>query len=162
VLSQNAKGLPSPRLVCFLLLPCPYTVLLLCLPFSHLICKPQAVVSVLFLLAVMAAFNQHIDKSNVSSRSTTEAGNGLFATRQIKLRDTVLSVNQPLMLALDTPRLKDTCYYCLVFMEKSGQIKRSDKTQAKTLKACKGCNVVRYCDKVCEVLVSRHLEYSCS
>jgi hypothetical protein len=97
---------------------------------------------------MMAGFSQHIEKSNVMAKSTTEAGNGLFATRQIKLNNTVLSVGQPLMLALDTPRLNDTCYCCHLFMEKSAQMKRDGKIKAKTLKACTGCTVVRYCDKV--------------
>jgi hypothetical protein len=106
----------------------------------------------------MAAFNQHIEKGNVMCKSTTEAGNGLFATRQIKLKNTILSVNQPLMLALDTPRLKDTCYCCLAYIDKSGQIKRDDKSKAKTLKACTGCHTVRYCDKVCDYPDPRQLE----
>jgi hypothetical protein len=98
----------------------------------------------------MAAFNQHIEDGNVMCKSTTDAGNGLFATRQIKLKNTILSVNQPLMLALDTPRLKDTCYCCLTYMDKSGQIRHGDESQTKALKACTGCHTVRYCDKVCE------------
>ena len=96
----------------------------------------------------MATHLQQIAKTNVHSRSTAEAGNGLFATRQIELNNTILSVAQPLMVALDTPRLKDTCYHCFLFIEKSGSIKRNDNTKTKTLKACTGCTVVRYCDKV--------------
>jgi hypothetical protein len=100
----------------------------------------------------MAPFNQHIEKSNVTAKPTAESGNGLFATKQIKLENSILSVDRPLMLALDTPRLKDTCYHCLIFMEKSGELKRADQSQAMTLKACAGCSVVRYCDKVCAYL----------
>jgi hypothetical protein len=91
---------------------------------------------------------QQIERINVVLKSTPEAGTGLFAARQIKLSEAILSVDQPLMLALDTPRLNDTCYYCLLFLERPGSIGRNDKAETKTLKACTGCKVVRYCDKV--------------
>src|SRR5436305_13659238 len=99
----------------------------------------------------MTAYHQQVVQDNVISQSTSGAGHGLFAARQIELNNVILSVAQPLMVALDTPRLKDTCYHCFLFLEKSGSIKRNDKTQAKTLKACTGCNVARYCDKVCSI-----------
>jgi hypothetical protein len=91
---------------------------------------------------------QQVIQTNVVSKSTPRAGTGLFAARQIKLNEVILSVNQPLMLALDTARLNDTCYCCLLFREKPGSIKRIDKAETKTLKACTGCKIVRYCDKV--------------
>ena len=99
----------------------------------------------------MAAYHQQVVKGNVLSRSTKDAGNGLFAARRIELNNVILSVAQPLMVALDTPRLKDTCYQCFLFLEKSDSIKRYDKAQMKTLKTCTGCNVARYCDKVCSI-----------
>jgi hypothetical protein len=91
---------------------------------------------------------QQVERVKVVPKSTSEAGTGLFAARQIKLNEAILSVDQPLMLALDTPRLNDTCYCCLLFLERSGSIKRNDKAETKTLKACTGCKIVRYCDKV--------------
>lgn len=97
----------------------------------------------------MAAFNQHIESDNVVAKPTTDAGNGLFATRQIKLNNPVLSVDQPFMFALDTPRLKDTCYGCYVSLDKSARLKYDDRAKVKTLRACTGCRVARYCDKVC-------------
>jgi hypothetical protein len=102
---------------------------------------------------------QQIERINVVSKSTPAAGTSLFAARQIKLNEAILSVNQPLMLALDTPRLNDTCYCCLLFLERSGWIKRNDKTETKTLKACTGCKVVRYCDKVRFNLVLSTIEH---
>ena len=101
----------------------------------------------------MAPSSQHIEGGNVTSKPTAEAGNGLFATKQIKLKHSILSVDKPLMLALDTPRLKDTCYHCLAFIGKLGELKHTDHSKAKTLKACAGCSVVRYCDKVCPHLL---------
>jgi hypothetical protein len=91
---------------------------------------------------------QQIERTNVVLKSTPEAGAGLFAAGQIKLDEVILTVNQPLMLALDTSRLNDTCYYCLLFLERSSSIKRNDKVETKTLRACTGCKIVRYCDKV--------------
>lgn len=136
-----------------LLLHCHYHhVFFLAISSSTSFAKLKALASAVLPFSRMAPFNQHIEKSNVTSKPTAESGNGLFATKQIKLENSILSVDRPLMLALDTPRLKDTCYHCLMFMEKSGELKRADQSQAKTLKACAGCSVVRYCDKVCAYL----------
>lgn len=91
---------------------------------------------------------QLVQSNRVKSDTTTDAGKGLFAAAHIQLDHAILEVYHPTILALDTPRLKDTCYSCLLFTEKSGPLKRNEPEQDKTLKACTGCSVVRYCNTV--------------
>lgn len=66
-------------------------------------------------------------------------GNGLFATADINPGDTVLHIEAPFVAILDTPRLEDTCAGCFG--------KRQMET-GNELKACTGCRVVKYCDRV--------------
>lgn len=66
-------------------------------------------------------------------------GNGLFATSDIGPGDTVLHIEAPFVAILDSPRLKDTCAGCFG--------KRQMET-GNELKACTGCRVVKYCDRV--------------
>ena len=66
-------------------------------------------------------------------------GNGLFATDDIKIGEDVIHAKVPFVAVLDTPRLEDTCAGCF------------GKKQLETgggLKACTGCRVVKYCDRV--------------
>lgn len=66
-------------------------------------------------------------------------GNGLFATTDINPGEDVLHIKTPFVAVLDSPRLEDTCAGCF------------GKRQAETgneLKACTGCRVVKYCDRV--------------
>ncbi|CAG8890936.1 unnamed protein product [Penicillium egyptiacum] len=68
-------------------------------------------------------------------------GNGLFATTDINPGEDVLHIKTPFVAVLDSPRLEDTCAGCF------------GKRQVETgneLKACTGCRVVKYCDRVCQ------------
>ena len=90
----------------------------------------------------------------VEPKSTKKRGNGLFARQDIKAGEAILSVHYPLMLALDTPRLKDTCYGC--YKQPSGCKKDVFRTAARleddyiALKLCTRCKTVRYCTKRCQ------------
>lgn len=66
-------------------------------------------------------------------------GNGLFATADMNPGDTVLHIEAPFVAILDSPRLEDTCAGCFG--------KRQVETGSE-LKACTGCRVVKYCDRV--------------
>lgn len=66
-------------------------------------------------------------------------GNGLFATTDMNPGDTVLHIEAPFVAILDSPRLEDTCAGCFG--------KRQVETGSE-LKACTGCRVVKYCDRV--------------
>jgi SET and MYND domain-containing protein len=69
------------------------------------------------------------------------AGTGIFAATNISVGGTVMLVQRPFVAVLDTERLQDTCSGCL------GQhhCKRDVNVE---LKACTGCRVVKYCNKV--------------
>lgn len=66
-------------------------------------------------------------------------GNGLFATADIQVGADVVHAKVPFVAVLDTPRLGDTCSGCFG--------KKQMETGA-DLKACTGCRVVKYCDRV--------------
>ncbi|KAJ5501274.1 Zinc finger MYND-type [Penicillium expansum] len=68
-------------------------------------------------------------------------GNGLFATADINPGEDVLHIKTPFVAVLDSPRLEDTCAGCFG--------KRQMET-GNELKACTGCRVVKYCDRVCQ------------
>ncbi|KAJ5739302.1 Zinc finger MYND-type [Penicillium manginii] len=74
-------------------------------------------------------------------RSSGGMGNGLFATSDIKVGEDVLHAKVPFVAVLDTSRLEDTCSGCFG--------KRQMENSAE-LKACTGCRVVKYCDRVCQ------------
>lgn len=66
-------------------------------------------------------------------------GNGLFATGDITVGGDVVHAKTPFVAVLDSPRLEDTCSGCFGKRQMEGN---SD------LKACTGCRVVKYCDRV--------------
>jgi SET and MYND domain-containing protein len=66
-------------------------------------------------------------------------GNGLFATSDIKIGEDVVHAKVPFVAVLDSPRLEDTCSGCFGKMQMEG---------GTDLKACTGCRVVKYCDRV--------------
>ena len=70
-------------------------------------------------------------------------GNGLFATGDIKVGEDVVYAKTPFVAVLDSPRLEDTCAGCFGKRQMEGNA---------DLKACTGCRVVRYCDRVSFVL----------
>lgn len=68
-------------------------------------------------------------------------GNGLFASDDIRTGEDVLRISVPFVAVLDTPRLSDTCSGCFG--------KRQLNVGADLdLRACTGCQVVKYCDRV--------------
>jgi hypothetical protein len=66
-------------------------------------------------------------------------GNGLFATLDIKVGQDVVHAQVPFVAVLDSPRLEDTCSGCFGKKQMGGET---------DLKACTGCRVVKYCDRV--------------
>lgn len=68
-------------------------------------------------------------------------GTGLFASSDIHTGEDVLKISSPFVTVLDTPRLDDTCSGCF------GKA-QAIADQSAELKACTGCQVVKYCDKV--------------
>ncbi|EGE84648.1 SET and MYND domain-containing protein [Blastomyces gilchristii SLH14081] len=76
-------------------------------------------------------------------KQTPDKGLGLFATSQIRPRDNIFAITANFATVLDTARLHDTCSNCFATI---GDEVNPDFT----LKACTGCNVVRYCDRRCQ------------
>ncbi|OJJ46633.1 hypothetical protein ASPZODRAFT_1989920 [Penicilliopsis zonata CBS 506.65] len=66
-------------------------------------------------------------------------GTGLFATTDLGVGKVVLNIKTPYVAVLDTPRLEDTCSGCLG--------RRQHGEPGVVLKACTGCQVVKYCDR---------------
>ncbi|KAF2146566.1 uncharacterized protein K452DRAFT_282748 [Aplosporella prunicola CBS 121167] len=72
------------------------------------------------------------------------AGNGLFAKKAIDTGGLIFSIPRPLVAALDTSRLLDTCANCFACNDMIGSSEGLD------LKACTGCNIVKFCGKACQ------------
>lgn len=80
-----------------------------------------------------------VTTKTVPSPAPNGMGNGLFATTDIKVGEDVVHAKVPFVAVLDKPRLDDTCSACFG--------KRQMETGTE-LKACTGCRVVKYCDRV--------------
>lgn len=85
--------------------------------------------------------------SYVEARQTAYAGNGLFARTAVPAGEEIIRVGRPLVAALDSPQLRTTCANCFVSAYSQSQDEGAARGEG-TLKACLGCQVVRYCSKV--------------
>jgi len=79
--------------------------------------------------------------ANLKLRPTANAGLGLFTTEALPAGHLISQIERPLITVLDSARLTDTCEWCL-------RVFQGDDGNCASLKACKGCKVVRYCSKV--------------
>ena len=83
--------------------------------------------------------------SHLYPQETAVAGSGLFASEAIPPGVEILQIERPLVYVLDSPHLKDTCSECSLWLPE----KRHDHApHSKSLKACHGCKITRYCCKV--------------
>ncbi|KAL4927640.1 S-adenosylmethionine-dependent methyltransferase [Aspergillus undulatus] len=73
------------------------------------------------------------------------SGRGLFATADIRNCENILHIQSPFVAVLDTARLDDTCSGCFGKRQLA-----SGPDYEIALKACTGCQVVKYCDKTCQ------------
>ncbi|KAF7846274.1 hypothetical protein BT93_L4722 [Corymbia citriodora subsp. variegata] len=78
---------------------------------------------------------------NVSVRPSPGKGKGLFASGMLAAGDILLFIPRPLITVLDIPRLDDTCANCF---------ERSSEQLGLYVKACVGCNKIKYCGKKCQ------------
>ncbi|GAQ43304.1 SET and MYND domain protein [Aspergillus niger] len=69
-------------------------------------------------------------------------GRGLFASTDIAVGEDVLHIPVPFVAVLDTEHLGEVCSGCF------GQ--RQLEEEGIALKGCRGCGVVKYCDKTCQ------------
>jgi hypothetical protein len=70
-------------------------------------------------------------------------GNGLFSQRPIQGGDVILRVDQPYVLIPTSEHIHRVCYHCF-------SIARMEQ-DVSSLKTCRGCGVVKYCNKECQV-----------
>lgn len=97
----------------------------------------------------MARPYQYIQRDKVLKGTTGHAGTGLFAKDDISAKECIMLILRPLVAVLDTPRLKDTCYCCYRWSKPSAIGARPNMLDGTVLKACSGCHIVYYCEKVC-------------
>jgi Pyruvate/2-oxoacid:ferredoxin oxidoreductase delta subunit len=89
-------------------------------------------------------------RSNTYTRQTPKAGTGVFAANDIGPGELIFRVDRPLVSALDSPHLKDTCYSCYLWVpeNQSEDEGEYDGVGMLKLKACTGCRIARYCGQV--------------
>ena len=100
--------------------------------------------------------------AHISPQEIPNAGRCLVTSKDIGPGELVFQIRRPLALALDAPRLRETCEGCLQWVDGGHMgIKEGDYgdvatpsgravEDTKRLKDCMGCKVVRYCGKVSE------------
>ncbi|KAK5095003.1 hypothetical protein LTR70_009619 [Exophiala xenobiotica] len=88
-------------------------------------------------------------------------GQGLFATEDLSITDTVCSLGYPTMMAIGTEALPTTCYSCLTISSPAQALPRRG-IEPLALKVCTGCHVVRFCNKNCQARAwSAYHKYEC-
>lgn len=92
--------------------------------------------------------NSSDNVTNIYTKKTKYAGNGLFASKDIPAGDLILRVDRPFLAVLDSPLLNDACSNCFVWVPQGGAAAGGDGRDNVILRACTGCKVVRYCGKV--------------
>ena len=94
-------------------------------------------------------YNDEDEKAGVQVK-TEKGKEGLYASFTRSKSLFISTAKRPLMMALDTPRLSDTCYYChklptqfegLPVVGKSGESREK-------LRPCSECGIVRFCSTV--------------
>ncbi|KAL4944769.1 hypothetical protein BDV06DRAFT_72532 [Aspergillus oleicola] len=83
--------------------------------------------------------------SKATPGSSPGSGRGLFATTDLVNCDEIIHIQSPFVAVLDTARLEDTCSGCFG----RRQLTAGPDDQI-FLRACTGCQVVKYCDKTCQ------------
>ncbi|ETS86443.1 hypothetical protein PFICI_00271 [Pestalotiopsis fici W106-1] len=91
----------------------------------------------------------------VKSSGNSETGRGLFASKDFKPGDVVLSVDRPLVAELDMDRMSDSCAWCFQRgatdpMERQSSAAMGLPAGFIECKACSGCRRVSYCSKKCQ------------
>lgn len=80
--------------------------------------------------------------SYITVKAAGSTGSGCFTSKEIPSGQLIFDIERPFIVTLDSARLIDTCERCLINAQGNDE-------SGSSLKACTGCNVVRYCSKVC-------------
>ncbi|KAF1986252.1 SET domain-containing protein [Aulographum hederae CBS 113979] len=101
------------------------------------------------------------DEFHAQVQGSSTAGNGLFATKDIPAGGLIFRKTRPLIGVLDIGHLADTCSNCFVWTQDHSLLEPTDVP--KEVKACTGCQVLRYCSKKCQSQSwKRHHKHECS
>ncbi|KAI1611569.1 SET and MYND domain-containing protein [Exophiala viscosa] len=92
---------------------------------------------------------QVFQDTNVYTRRTPGRGNATFCSKNVKAKSQLMYVAKPLIVALETAELLTHCYFCFRTSGESG-LPSYSLEQARSLKTCSGCKVVRFCDQKCQ------------
>ncbi|KAI0163565.1 hypothetical protein BJ166DRAFT_296559 [Pestalotiopsis sp. NC0098] len=95
------------------------------------------------------------DNVEIKQSPIADFGRGLFATKDFRPGDVVLSVDRPLVAELDVDRMLDSCGWCLQRgatdpMERQYSAAMGLPSGFVECKACSGCRRVAYCSKKCQ------------
>lgn len=82
--------------------------------------------------------------SNVYAQPVPGKGTGLFTSQTIPAGELVFAIERPLVQVPDNKHLAKACYNCFYLEPPEGR----SAVEARTLKACNGCKIVKYCSKV--------------
>ncbi|KAI9884148.1 MAG: hypothetical protein M1823_004064 [Watsoniomyces obsoletus] len=87
---------------------------------------------------------------------------GLYATADIPAGEEVLTIQEPLLLVVDSEHLDETCNACLAWTTSTRRGFTAASDDEVTLKTCLGCHTVRYCDKKCQASAwKRYHKWEC-
>ena len=75
----------------------------------------------------------------------------MFASKAHQLGEVLLSLDRPLIAALDKARIEDTCSWCFAWTELP-VLSGAGINQATKVNWCTGCKKVKYCSKRCQAL----------
>ena len=92
--------------------------------------------------------------THLATKSVSGAGSGLFTPQAIEPGVEVFHVDRPLVSVLNSGHLKTACSNCFLWLPDNGgdggtvvQME-TGIADAKKLKACQACKIVRYCSQV--------------
>lgn len=90
----------------------------------------------------------HDGNIKVAMSSISGAGRGIFVTQDIAAGTVLFKVPNVLLAAVNTGEvaLKNTCDYCFTTVHSSGF--NTVSMEPVSFRACKGCDVLHYCNKV--------------
>jgi hypothetical protein len=86
----------------------------------------------------------------IEMRKDLIRGDGLFASRDISIREPIFSIPYPLFMALDVFYLDKACYSCLAVVTTELPIYNAYVGRQGSLKTCTGCRKVKFCSKDCQ------------
>ena len=107
-----------------------------------------------------------VDDVEIKKSSIAGAGNGVFAKKDFEPGDIVLSVSRPYITELDMERLEDSCAWCCsrAALDPTERVKSRQMGLPAgfvEVKACTGCQKIKYCSKSCQAKHWKEHKYEC-